>query len=104
MGLHAIARGTMPQEDLAVSAREGLKADGVLSETKRPQALSAKDASGALRIVAFCPLPARYRKMAPVETWNDVPATGVNYPLARDTILKHINELIRQLKQSGARK
>jgi arsenate reductase (thioredoxin) len=104
LSLHAIARGTTPQEDIAVSARDGLQADGVPSETKRPQVLSAKDASHALRIVAFCPLPAQYRKMAPVETWNDVPATGVNYPLARDTILKHINELIRQLKQNGTQK
>jgi len=101
---HAIARGTTPQEDIAISAREGLKADGVPLETKRPQALSAKEASGAVRIVAFCPLPARYRKIAPLETWSDVPATSVNYPLARDTILKHINELIRQLNQDRAEK
>jgi len=104
LGLQAIARGTTPQEDIAVSARDGLKADGVPSETKQPQALSARDASHVLRIVAFCPLPGRYRKMAPVETWNDVPATSVNYPLARDTILKHINELMRWLNRDRAEK
>jgi arsenate reductase (thioredoxin) len=102
LNVHAIARGTTPQEEIAVSARDGLKADGVPSETKRPQALSARDASHALRIVAFCPLPSPYGKVASVETWNDVPATRVNYPLARDTILKHIDELIRQLKQNSA--
>jgi arsenate reductase (thioredoxin) len=102
--VHAIARGTTPQEEIAVSARDGLKSDGVPLETKRPQALSAKDAAHALRIVAFCPLPSRYGKMITVETWNDVPATRINYPLARDMILKHINELIRQLGQNSAPK
>jgi arsenate reductase (thioredoxin) len=98
LNLHAIARGTAPQKDIAVSARDGLKADGVLSDTKRPQALSPKDAAQAVRIVAFCPLPARYSRMAPVETWNDVPPTGANYGLARDAILKHVKELMEQLK------
>ena len=98
LDLHAIARGTTPQKDIAVSARAGLKADEVPSELKRPLALSRKDAAHALRIVAFTPIPAEYSKLAPVETWDDVPPTGENYGLARDAILKHLRELIRQLK------
>ena len=98
LNLHAIARGATPQKDIAVSARDGLKGDGVLSETRQPQSLSQKDVAHALRVVAFCPLPRKYSRMAPVETWNDVPATGVNYGLARDAILRHLRELIRELK------
>ena len=98
LDVYAIARGTTPQKDISVSARAGLQADEVRFELKRPLALSRNDAAGALRIVAFTPIPAEYSKLAPVETWGDVPPTGENYGLARDAILKHLRELIRELK------
>lgn len=98
INIHAIARGTTPQEDIAVSARDGLKADGVVSETARPQALSRKDVIHARRVVSFTPLPAMYLKMAPVETWADVPPTGAGYAAARDAILRHIEDLLRELR------
>ena len=101
LSLHAIARGTTPQKDIAVSARAGLKADEVPFELKRPLALSRKDAAHALRIVAFTPIPAEYSKLAPVETWGDVPPTGENYPIARDAILKHLRGLIWELKAAN---
>jgi len=98
LDLYAIARGTTPQNDLAVSAREGLKADGVPFDTERPQALSSKDIAHARRIVSFVPIPTRYSRAVPVETWDDVPPTGANYALARDAILRHLTALIRQLQ------
>src|SRR5215470_15644986 len=76
LNLHAIARGTSPQQDIAVSAEKGLREDGVASETKRPEALSEKDVTGSVRIVAFCAIPVEYSKVATVVTWNDVPPTG----------------------------
>jgi arsenate reductase len=100
LNVRAIARGTTPQKDISVSARAGLKADGVTSDTKRPKALSPKDASQALRIVAFLPLPAEYSKMGPVQTWDDVPPTSANYAAARDAILRHLKELFGELTQS----
>jgi protein-tyrosine-phosphatase len=104
LNVRAIARGTTPQKDISVSARAGLKADGIEPDTKRPTALSAKDASHALRIVAFLPIPAEYSKIAPVQTWDDVPPTSENYPAARDAILKHLKELLSELAQdNGAR-
>jgi arsenate reductase len=98
LNLHAIARGTAPQRDIAVSAREGLKADGVPFATKRPQPLSRNDAAHALRIVAFTPLPARFSRVAPVQTWEDVPPTSANYGRARDAIVKHIKTLLSDLQ------
>jgi len=99
LNLHAVARGTKPQKDIAVSAGDGLKADGVPFEPKRPQALSQQDVTHALRVIAFCPLPRKYSSaVAPVEMWDDVPATSTNFGLARDAILNHVKELIRQLR------
>ncbi len=99
LNLHATARGTTPQKDIAVSAREGLKADGVPFGTTHPQALLAGDAAHAIRIVAFAPIPARYSRITRVETWADVPPTKANYGLARDAILKHLAELFEELKR-----
>jgi arsenate reductase (thioredoxin) len=98
LNLHATARGTEPQKELAISAREGLNADGIPIATRRPQRLSDQDAAHARRIVAFLQLPAGYSTLAPVETWNDVPPTGSGYGPARDAILIHLRELIRQLR------
>ena len=104
LNLHAIARGTSPQQDIAVSAEKGLREDGVASETKRPEALSEKDVTGSVRIVAFCAIPVEYSKVATVVTWNDVPPTGVDYAAARDVILRHVRELIRDLKEEERRR
>jgi protein-tyrosine-phosphatase len=101
LNLHAIARGTGPQEDISVTARAGLDSDGVPFETKRPQRLSSKDAAGARRIVTFTSLPARFSALAPVEIWNDVPPTSANYGRSRDAILTHLRELIRELKSEN---
>ena len=101
LDLHAVARGTEPQKDLSVSARQGLNADKVPFETNRPQRLSSKDAMHARRILAFCPLPQKYHTFAPVETWHDVPPTSENYVRARDAILTHLQRLIQQLESGG---
>jgi hypothetical protein len=101
LALHAIARGTEPQKDLSVSARAGLTSDGIPFETRHPQKLSTKDAAQARKIVTFALLPAKYSKLAPVEAWSDVPPTADNYGLARDAILKHLKELISQLKSES---
>ena|SRR2546429_2613102 len=96
--LHAIARGANPQKEIAISARQGLTADGVPFAPQTPQPLSIKEAAQARRVIAFCPLPARYSKLAPVESWSDVPPTAAGYALARDAILRHLHELFGQLK------
>lgn len=98
LNLHAVARGTEPQKELSVSARKGLNSDGIPIETRHPRRLSTKDAAQARQIVTFCPLPAKYSKLAPVEAWNDVPPPSANYRLARDAILNHIQDLIARLK------
>ena len=101
LNLHAIARGTGLQENISVSAREGLNSDGVAFETKRPQRISTREAAHARRIVTFTPLPAKYSRLAPIEMCNDVPPTSANYGRARDAILKHLRDMIRQLKSEN---
>ena len=104
LNLHAIARGTAPQEDIAKSASAGLKADGVPFETVRPQALSRNEVVGARRIVSFTQMPSRFSKVTPIEMWNDVPPTSANYEIARNAILKHIEKLLGELQSEGSKR
>jgi len=101
LNLHAVACGTEPQEQVSVSARRGLNSDGIPFETRHPHRISIKVAAQARRIITFCPLPAKYAKLAPVEAWNDVPPPSANYGLARDAILDHIQDLIARLKSES---
>ncbi|HEX7961113.1 MAG TPA: hypothetical protein VF493_14405 [Terriglobales bacterium] len=102
--LHAIARGTSPQEEIAVSARHGLDQDGVTFAPRRPKAFSIEDAARAKRVIAFCPLLSKYSRLAPIENWSDVPPTAANYQLARDAILRHLHDLIRELKTADRKR
>lgn len=102
--LHAIARGITPQEDLSVRAREGLQADGIAVETTRPQALSPDEAAHAKRVIAFCPLSAKYSRKKNVEAWSDITWPGTGYQAARDAIRSRLAELIKELNsQQGKR-
>lgn len=102
--LHAIARGTSPQEEIAVSARHGLDQDGVTFAPPHPKALSVEDAARAKRIIAFCPLPSKYSRLTPIETWSDVPPIAADYQVARDAILRHLHDLIRELKTADQKR
>jgi arsenate reductase (thioredoxin) len=102
--LHARARGTAPQADIAVSARAGLEADGVAFATDRPEALSRRDAKHALRVVTFTPLPSQYSKLAMIEKWDDVPPTSADYGRARDMIVERIENLLTGLQLEIGRK
>lgn len=101
LNIHAIARGTNPQPDVSAVVAQGLHADGVKSETKRPQPLSDPDVQGASRIVAFCPVPEKYAHRVPVENWNDVPGTSEGYAAVRDAVLKHLRSLLETVKASA---
>jgi protein-tyrosine-phosphatase len=98
LDMHAIARGITPQEKVATSASNGLKADGVPSEVQKPQALSQDDLSHSDHVVTFFPLPEKYSTNVQVESWNDVPPTGAGYEKSREAILKHLQQLLEKLK------
>jgi len=98
LNMHAIARGITPQENLANSASNGLKADGVPSEVQKPQALSQDDLLHSDYVVNFFPLPEKYSTSVPLENWNDVPPTGAGYDKSRNAILKHMQPLLEKLK------
>src|SRR6184192_3905741 len=54
LDVRAIARGVEPQAELAPSAVNGLRAEGMTLPIDIPTKLSAEDVEHATRVVAFC--------------------------------------------------
>jgi protein-tyrosine-phosphatase len=92
----AIARGTEPQAEIAPSAANGLRADGLPVPPDPPQKLTADDVAHATRVVAFCDVPPELAKN--VTRW-DVPAVGDGYEKARDEIVAHLQSLLSELRR-----
>lgn len=101
--VRAVARGLEPQAMLAASAQRGLTQDGVALPAASPARLSAEEARSALRVVAFCELPAGITRTASVERWRDVPAVGDGYAKARDAIAARVKRLLVALAASSPR-
>lgn len=93
----AISRGTDPDEIIPLKVLQGLAVDGLVAGETGPKLLAQADVAGAARVVAFCPLPADYQKLAPVEQWTDVPPISDDYDRSRDEIVKRINRLLDEL-------
>jgi arsenate reductase len=98
LNLSAVARGTHPDERIAPAAAKGLAADG-LSAGEKPARLSKSDTTRAIRIVAFCDLPADLADR-PVEHWQ-VPAVGEDYRAARKAIVRNLSRLLDDLKNNA---
>jgi arsenate reductase (thioredoxin) len=94
---HAVARGFRPQENLSESAVGGLRRDGVRFAPDKPQPLTARDASDAVRIVALDPPPASARSFH--AEFFEVPAPKDGYERSRDAIVVHVREVLDGLQQ-----
>ena len=95
--LHAIARGTHPDEELSPITVAGLHEDGLTPNESVPQKLSLEDIEAAQQIISFCELPIEFQQKAKIEQWNDIPPISENYEKARDIIVAHLRRLINNL-------
>ena len=94
--LRAIARGTNPDDEIAIKAAQGLQADGVDVSDLKPKRLSPMDIANAVRVVTFCQLPDGYNTIAiPVDQWSDVPPVSEDYATARNVMVAHLKELLK---------
>lgn len=96
--LHAIARGTNPDEKLSPITVAGLHKDGLTLNESIPQKLSLEEIESARQIISFCELPLEFQQKVKVEQWNDIPPVSENYEKAREVIIERIDHLVRQIK------
>jgi len=97
LAIRSVARGLIPQDELSKSATNGLDADGLTTDLSKPVALNQEEAHSATRLVSFLPLPEAIAGNRSWIEWDDVPATGEGYDIARDRIVEHVKALVDEL-------
>ena len=97
LDFRAVARGTIPDEELSPKAITGLLADGLTPTESIPRKLSLADLDSAQRIVSFCELPEEYQKETIIEQWDRIPPVSEHYEKARDAILERLNLLMNRI-------
>ena len=93
--LHAIARGTHPDEELSPITVAGLHEDGLTPNESVPQKLSLEEIESAQQIIAFCELPIEFQQKAKIEQWNDIPPISENYEKACDIIVAKLKAMMK---------
>ena len=80
----AISRGVEVDASIPTRIRDGLSLDGLAPLDDVPQALTANEAAGAVKVIAFDAVPDDKRGVAEVNYWSDVPPATRDYAAARD--------------------
>jgi arsenate reductase (thioredoxin) len=94
---HAVAKGSDPQAEASKAAVKGLEEERLEPLPMKPEAVTAADLAGALRVVTFdCDVTKVAPKGVPVESWS-VPAVGDGYAAARDAIIEKVRKLVDEL-------
>ena len=94
LDMHAVARGTHPDEELSPQTIRGLSEEGLTPTESVPQKLTVAELQSAQRVITFCDLPAEYPQQTQSERWEDVPPVSENYEKARDVIVERIHQML----------
>jgi len=99
----AVARGSAPDSTTVPAAIvQGLEHDGINVSTYQPLKVNASDIASPVRIILIgTSLPANLHasSKARIEQWNDVPPASVNFEATRESLRKHVRQLIEQLSK-----
>jgi arsenate reductase len=98
----AIFKGTEPDTHLTPGTAKGLKADKFETVNWKPEKVTSQDIKNATKIITFdCELPIVENESFQIEQWNGIPPISENYNVARDEIIKKVQQLISSLPKSN---
>ena len=104
VSVHAVARGSDPQDEPSKLTVAGLRADGLVPAPTKPKPITASDVRGSLEVVAFdCQEPVMKPLSAIGVCWNDVPPIATGYDAVRDRIRTRVALLLDQIVNRGAK-
>ncbi len=96
----SVFRALSPDSTISKETKNGLIKDGFETTELFPVGLTAGDVhSSAILISLDCKVPSSYHTD---KAWNGIPAISEDYGVARKAIVKHLNELITELKKQEA--
>lgn len=96
----AVSRGIAIDNSVPAGIREGLSVEGLAPTDDVPRELTAAEANGAVKVIAFDTVPDESKGNSEVTYWTDVPPATKNYQAARDAIVHHIDDLVPALALS----
>jgi hypothetical protein len=96
----AVSRGIDLYKSVPVRIQDGLALDG-LEPANVPAVLTASEAEGAGRVLAFDIIPADRRGQANVTYWSGVPLGIDDYEATRDEIARRVDALIPTLTKES---
>lgn len=101
LNLQAVARGTIPDNEVSPATIQGLQTDGLTSTELIPQKLLSAEIGSAQRVIVFGDLfnKADHQGIE-IENWNDVPPVSMDYQIARDVIMEHLTHLFAEIGKS----
>ena len=95
LGARATSAGTEPDHVIPPRVIQGLRADGIDVEGRRPQRPTPADVAGAAAVVTFaCDLGELASGARRIERWDDVPAVSEDFKRARDVIVARVAGLL----------
>jgi protein-tyrosine-phosphatase len=95
LGARATSAGTEPDDEIPARVAQGLRADGIEVEGRRPRRPTPTDVVGAAAVVTFgCELGELASRAARIERWDDVPAVSEDFTRARDVIVARVAALL----------
>jgi arsenate reductase len=98
LNLQAVARGTIPDDELSTVTVQGLMTDGLTSTELIPQKLLPADIESAQRIIIFGDLLNKEdHQGVEIENWNEVPPVSKDYQIARNAIMEHLTRLLAEV-------
>jgi arsenate reductase (thioredoxin) len=95
LGARATSAGTEPDDVIPPRVTQGLRADGINVEGRRPRRPTPADVKGAAAVVTFgCDLGELASRASRIERWDDVPAVSEDFTCARDAIVARVAGLL----------
>jgi protein-tyrosine-phosphatase len=109
LDFRATSAGTEPDAEPATAVVEMLEKEGIDVSKHVPRHVTREELADAFRVVSLgcdvselAPVEMAMRSTSPfgvIAHWDDVPPPSQNLMAARDSILKHVERLINELKQ-----
>jgi arsenate reductase len=98
----AISRGVNPDPSVPAPIAAGLVQDGFNVEDFIPARFTDAEVAGASRVIAIGVEPAVFGAGAEVaiESWSNVPAASIDYSAARNSLKRHVDELLADLQHA----
>ena len=95
VGARATSAGTEPDDVIPPRVVQGMRADGIDVEGRRPRRPTPADVEGAATVVTFgCDLGELASRASRIERWDDVPAVSEDFTRARDVIVSRVAALL----------